>query len=44
MQDDKFLFHFLKLCPYLEEESKNGHLSADNFNMAIIEEELTLNF
>jgi len=38
LKDERFLFHYLKLCPHFEEEeSKNG---VDNLNMAFVEEEL----
>ena len=43
LADDKFLFHYLSVTPHLEEESKGGNLNVDNFNMAIVEEELTQN-
>eukprot|EP00347_Sterkiella_histriomuscorum_P016676 403352282 len=40
LSDDKFLFSYLALTPFQEEEQKQGGSGFDNFNSAIIEEEL----
>lgn len=37
------LINYLTLTPHLEEESKIGEVHVDNFNMAIVEEELLQN-
>ena len=39
--NEKFLFQYLNLTPHLEEECKNGCNNFDNFNIVIVEEELT---
>jgi len=40
LSDDKYIFHYIPLTPYLEEECKIGSNNIDNFNTGIIEEEL----
>ena len=38
--EDKFLFSYLSVTPYLEEEFRKEQINLDNFNMAVIEDEL----
>ncbi len=42
LSEDKQLFQYLPLTPYLEEEFKSQQINIlDNFNMAVVEDELT---
>ncbi|CDW78307.1 UNKNOWN [Stylonychia lemnae] len=40
LADDKYIFHYVPLTPYLQEENKITDNNIDNFNTGIIEEEL----
>lgn len=40
LYDDKFLYNYLGLTPSLEEEFNKENPNIDNFNMAVLEEEL----